>query len=124
MGVSEPRADAITGDCRKLLTDELHGLYSSPNTIRVIKSRRMGWAERIARVGERRTACRFLVGTPERKKPPEGLHCYTRTILKWILEIRLEEWTGFIWLSTEKVAGCFEHSNEPSSSIKCWEILE
>jgi hypothetical protein len=70
MGVTESRTDAITGVCRKLHTDELHGLHSSPNTIRVFKSRRMRWAGRIARVGNRRNACRFLVGKPGRKNLP------------------------------------------------------
>jgi hypothetical protein len=42
------------GSWRKLHNDELHSLYSSPNIIRVIKSRRMGWAGHVARIGEGR----------------------------------------------------------------------
>jgi hypothetical protein len=40
------------GPCRKLHNDELHSLYSSPNIVRVIKSRRMRWAGHVARMGE------------------------------------------------------------------------
>jgi hypothetical protein len=44
-------------------------LYSSPNIIRMIKSRRMRWAGNVARMGETRNACRILVGRPEGKRP-------------------------------------------------------
>jgi hypothetical protein len=43
--ISGPRRDEVTGDLRKLHNEELHNLYSSPNIIRMIKSRRMRWAE-------------------------------------------------------------------------------
>jgi hypothetical protein len=49
--------------------DELHDLYSSPNIVRVIKSRRMRWAAHVARMGEGRGAYRVLVGRPEGKRP-------------------------------------------------------
>jgi hypothetical protein len=48
--------DHVTGDWRKLHNEELHNLYSSPNIIRMIKSRRMIWAGHIARMGETRNA--------------------------------------------------------------------
>jgi hypothetical protein len=54
---------------RKLRNDELHSPYSSPNIVRVIKSRRMRWAERVARMGEGRGVYRVLVGRPEGKRP-------------------------------------------------------
>jgi hypothetical protein len=54
---------------RKLHNDELHDLYSSPNIVRVIKSRRMRWAGHVARMGEGRGAYRVLVGRPEGKRP-------------------------------------------------------
>jgi hypothetical protein len=57
------------GSWRKLHNDELHDLYSSPNIVRVIKSRRMRWAGHVAHIGEGRGSYRFLVGKPEGKRP-------------------------------------------------------
>jgi hypothetical protein len=64
-----PKRDEVTGDWRKLHNEELHKLYSSPNIIRMIKSRRMIWAGHVARMGETRNAYRVLVGKPEGKRP-------------------------------------------------------
>jgi hypothetical protein len=47
-----PKRDEVTGEWRKLHNQELHNLYSSPNIIMQIKSRRMKWAEHVARMGE------------------------------------------------------------------------
>ena len=63
-----PRRDEVTGEWRRLHNEELNGLYSSPNTGRVIKSRRMRWAGHMARMGER-GAYRVQVGKPEGKRP-------------------------------------------------------
>jgi hypothetical protein len=52
-----------------LHNDELHNLYSSPNIVKVIISRRMRWAGHVARMGEGRGAYRVLVGRPEGKRP-------------------------------------------------------
>jgi hypothetical protein len=49
--------------------DELHNLYSSPNAVRVIKSRRMRWAGHVERMREGRGVYRVLVGRPKGKKP-------------------------------------------------------
>jgi hypothetical protein len=57
------------GSWRKLHNDELHSLYSSPNIIRVIKSRRMRWVGHVARMGEGRGVYRVLVGRSEEKRP-------------------------------------------------------
>jgi hypothetical protein len=46
------KRDEVTGGWRKLYNEELHNLYSSPSTIRMLKSRRMRWAGNVARVGE------------------------------------------------------------------------
>jgi hypothetical protein len=54
--------DEVTGEWRRLHNEELNALYSSPNIIRVIKSRRMRWAGHVARMGERRGAYRVWWG--------------------------------------------------------------
>jgi len=64
-----PRRDEVTGEWRRLHNEELNDLYSSPNIFRVIKSKRMRWAEHEARMGEERGLYRVLVGKPEEKRP-------------------------------------------------------
>jgi hypothetical protein len=64
-----PKRDEVTGEWRILHNEELNDLYSSPNIIRVIKSRRMRWAGLVARMGEGRGAYRILVGRPEGSRP-------------------------------------------------------
>jgi hypothetical protein len=59
------------GSWRKLHNDELHSLYSSPNIVRVIKSRRMRWAGHVECMEEGRGVYRVLVGRPEGKRPLE-----------------------------------------------------
>ncbi|KAJ4442256.1 hypothetical protein ANN_12122 [Periplaneta americana] len=63
------KRDEATGEWRKLHNTELHALYSSPNIIRNLKSRRLRWAGHVARMGESRNAYRVLVGRPEGKRP-------------------------------------------------------
>jgi hypothetical protein len=63
------RGDVVTREWRKLHNQGLNDLYCSPNTVRVIKSRRMGWAGHVARVGEGRVVYRVLVGKSEGKRP-------------------------------------------------------
>jgi hypothetical protein len=55
-----PKRDEMTGGWRKLHNEELRDLYSSPNIIRIIKSRRMRWVGHVARMGEKRNAYRLL----------------------------------------------------------------
>jgi hypothetical protein len=57
------------GSWRKLHNDELYSLYSSPNIVRVIKSRSMRWTVYVARMGAGRGVYRVLVGRPEGKIP-------------------------------------------------------
>jgi len=63
-----PKRDQVTRECRKVHNEELNDLYSSPNYVRVIKSRRMRWAVYAARMGKRRGIYRILVGKPEGKR--------------------------------------------------------
>jgi hypothetical protein len=62
-----PMIDEMMGDWRKLHNEELHNLYSSPNIIRMIKSRRIRWARHVARMGEKRNAYRILVGSQKER---------------------------------------------------------
>jgi hypothetical protein len=68
-GIFGPKRDEVTGEWKKLHNEELHDLYSSPSIVRIIKSRRMRWAGRVARMEEKRNAYRLLVGNPEGKRP-------------------------------------------------------
>ena len=62
------KRDEVMAEWRKLYNEKLNVLYSSPNIVRVIKSRRMRWAEHVARMGEGTGVCRVLVGKPEGKR--------------------------------------------------------
>ena len=63
------RRDEVTGEWRRLQNEELNDLYSSPNIVRVIKSRRMRLDGHVALMGEERGVYRVLVGKPEGKRP-------------------------------------------------------
>jgi len=79
-----PRRDEITGEWRGLHNEELNDLYSSPNIVRVIKSRRIRWAGHVARMGEERGVYRVLVGKPEVKRP------LVRPRRRWVDNIRMD----------------------------------
>ena len=64
-----PKRDEVTRAWRKLHNKELNDLYSLPNIVRVVKSRRMRWAGHVARMGEGRGVHRVLVGKPDEKRP-------------------------------------------------------
>jgi hypothetical protein len=79
---------------RKLHNEELHNLSSSPSIIRMIKSRRMWWAGRVARMGEKRNAHRILV------RKLEGKRSLGRPRRWWVDNIKMDGlvWIGLIWL--------------------------
>jgi hypothetical protein len=89
------KRDEVTGDWRKLHNEELHSLYSSPNIIRMIKSRRIRWAGHVARMGNM-TACRILVGKPEGKRPLGRLRCRSVDNIK--MHLRERGWDGMHWI--------------------------
>jgi len=85
-----PRRDEVTGEWRTLYNEELNDLYSSPNIVRVIKSRRMRWAGHVAPMGE------------EGKRPLE------RPRRKWVDNIRMDlqevgcGYMDWIWLAQDR----------------------
>ena len=87
--ISVTKADARTmfifaGESRRLHNEELNDLYSSPNIVRVIKSRRTRWTVHVARIGEERGVYRVLVGKPEGKRP------LGRPRRRWVDNIRTD----------------------------------
>jgi hypothetical protein len=94
-----PKRDEVTGEWRRLHNKELYALYSSPNIIRVIKSRRLKWAGHVARMGEMRGAYRALVGKPEERRPLRRPRRRWEDNIKMDLrEVGWGAWTGSIWL--------------------------
>ena len=75
----------IIMEWRKLHNVELHALYSSPNKIRSLKSRRLRWAEHVACMEQSRNAYRVLVGNPE------GKRCLERPRCRWE-DIKMDLW--------------------------------
>jgi hypothetical protein len=91
-----PKKDEATGEWRRLHNEELNDLYSSPNIIQVIKSRRMRWVGRVAHMGEKRGAYRILVGRPEGRQP------LGRPRHRWEDNIKVDlqdvGWGGMDWI--------------------------
>ena len=105
-GIFGPRRDEVTGEWRRLHNEEINDLYSSPNSVRVIKSRRMRWDGHVARMGEERGAYRVLVEKPEGKRP------LGRSRRRWVDNIRMDLqemecdiWTGLSWPRIETGGG-------------------
>jgi hypothetical protein len=113
-----PKRDEVTGEWRKLHSEELHNLYSSPDIIRQVKSRRMRWAGHVARMGEERKVYKILVGKPKGKRPlGRPRHRWEDGVRMDLREIGLGgcglDSTG---LGQGQVAGCCECGDEPSGS--------
>jgi hypothetical protein len=95
-----PKRDEVTGEWRKLHNEELHNLYSLPDIIRQIKSRRMRWAGRVAHMQEGRNVYRVLVGKPKGKNHLKDQGVDGRMGSKWTLGKSVGGlWSGFTWLS-------------------------
>ena len=115
-----PRRDEVTGERRKLHNEQLNDLYSSPNFVREIKSRRMKWVGHVTLIGVRRGVYRVLVGKPEGKRPRLRWEDNIKMVLQevgcgamaWIdLAQGRDRWRA-LW------------PNEPSGSIQCEEFLD
>jgi hypothetical protein len=91
-----PKRDEVTGYWRKLHNEELHNLYSSPNIIRMIESRRMRWSGHVARMGETRNAYRTLVGNPEGNRPLRRPR--RRSVDSVKIDLREVGWDGMDWI--------------------------
>jgi hypothetical protein len=74
----------VTEEWRKLHSEELHDLYSSPSIIRKMKARKMRWAGHVARMGEKINAYMLLVGKPEGRRP------LRRRGRRWVDNIRMD----------------------------------
>jgi hypothetical protein len=100
-----PKRNEVTGEWRKLHNEELNDIYTLPNIVRVIKSRRMRWAGHVARMGERRGVYRILARKPEVKGPLGRSR--RKTILRWIFrkwDVRVR--SGLSWF---KIGTCGGH---------------
>jgi hypothetical protein len=101
-----PKMDEATREWRELHNRELHDLYSSPDIIRQIKSRRMRWAEHVARMGEGRNVYRVLVGKPEGKNHLKDQCVEGRLGSKWTLgRLSGGVWSGFTWIGIGIIGG-------------------
>ena len=93
-----PRRDEVTGEWRRLHNEELNDLYSSPNIVRVMKSRRMRWVGHVARMGEEKKCIGSWRGNRR-----EGDHWGDLGVDVWIILGRISRkwdvgiWTGLVW---------------------------
>ena len=98
-GIFGPKRDEVTREWRKLHNEKLNDLYSSPNIVRVTKSRRMRRSVHVTRMGERRAIYRVLVGKLDGKIQLEDPGLDGRIILRGIFRMwDVRVWTGLICL--------------------------
>ena len=98
--ICDPTRDKVTSEWIRIHNEDNHNLYSSPNTTRVVKLRRIRWARHVARMrGERTDAYLIFVRKTEARLP------YRRHRRRWENNIKIDldewygpEWTGFIWI--------------------------
>jgi len=98
-----PRRDEVTGELRRLHNVELNDMYASPNTVRVIKLRRMRWAGHVVHMGEER-GC---IGSSWWENRGEGNHWGDLGVDRLIILERISRrldvciWTGLGWPGIE-----------------------
>jgi hypothetical protein len=79
-----PKREEGAGEWRKLHNEELRDWYPTPSLIRIVSSRRMGWALHVARMGEKKNAYKLLVGKTE------GKRLLIRTIRRWVDNMKVD----------------------------------
>jgi hypothetical protein len=101
-----PKRDKVIGEWRKLYNEELNDIYSSPNIVRVIKSRRMRWAGHVAQMGGREACVGFWWGNLRERDHWREPGVGGKTVLGWIFrKWDVGVWTGLGWLGIEKGGG-------------------
>jgi hypothetical protein len=108
-------------ETKKITNEEPNDLYSSPNIVRVVNSRRMIWAWHVARMGEGRGIYRGLVGKPVGKRPLVRLRC------RWEDNIRMDLQEvgcgGRDWIELAQDRDSWRPLVN-AGSIKCGEFLD
>ena len=100
-----PQRDEVTGEWRKLHNEEFRDLYSLPNIVRVVKSRRMRWMGHVAGMGKGRGVHRVLVGKPEGNRPLGRPRHRWEDNIKMDLRHVVGVETGWSWLLIGTVGG-------------------
>jgi hypothetical protein len=96
----------VTGEKRKLHSEELNNLYSSPSIVRVTKSRRMWWAGHVARMREEEAFTGFWWENLSKREHLVDSGVDGSIILKWVFrKWVVEVWTGLSWLKIETDCG-------------------
>jgi hypothetical protein len=93
----------VTGEWKKLHNEELHDLYSSPNIIRIMKSRRMRWEGHVARMGEKLNVYKLLVAKLEGKRPPGRPRC--RSVNNIRMDLIEVGWGDVDWIGLAQDRG-------------------
>jgi hypothetical protein len=97
-----PNTDEVKGEWRNLHTGKPHNLYSSPDIIMQIKSRRMGWAGHVAHMGEGREVYRVLVGKSKGKRPLGRPRCRWKDGIRIDLGEKGSKWELWVHLAQDR----------------------
>jgi hypothetical protein len=111
-----PKRDEGTRGCRKVPAEEVNKLRFTPGIIMMMKLMTMWWAGHIEQMGAMRNAQKILIGSLNRRDNSKDLGINKRTLLKWISVLVEWTWISAVWLGI--VAGCCEHGDELSGSVK------
>jgi hypothetical protein len=95
--IFRPKREEVAEGWRRLHNEELHNLCTSPNIIRMIKSRRMRWVVYVTCIGEMKNSYNILVGKPEGKRPLVRQRCRWEDNIR--MDIREIGWEGVDWMN-------------------------